>query len=81
MVTDRGTTPTKPLNEVVFGLGVAFSYSALMILHVSYGLFFALVIVCAARGTGLLLATRRERPATKLPVTEPAPVALREAEI
>lgn len=81
MVTDPGTTPTKPLNQVLFGLGVAFSYSALMVLHVSYGLFFALVIVCAVRGSGLLLATRRVRPTTKVPVTEPAPVALREAEI
>jgi hypothetical protein len=82
MITDPGTTPAKPLNQIVFGAGVAFAYSVLMALHVSFGLFFALVIVCAVRGAGLVLSSaRRVRQLTAVPVAEPTPVALREAEI
>jgi len=82
MVTDPGTTPAKPLHQVVFGAGVALSYSILMALHVSFGLFFALVIVCTVRGCGLLLlSTREARRAVVLHAVEPAPVPLREAEI
>jgi Na+-translocating ferredoxin:NAD+ oxidoreductase RnfD subunit len=80
MVTDPGTTPAKPMNQVLFGAGVAFAYSVLVALHVSFGLFFALVIVCAVRGAALmLLGTRRERRLTAVPVAEPRPVALRKA--
>lgn len=82
MITDPGTTPNKGVNQVLFGAGVAFTYSILMALHVSFGLFFALVIVCAVRGAGLVLfGTRKVRRLTAVPVAEPAPVALREAEI
>jgi len=81
MVTDPGTTPAKPVNQVVFGAGVAFAYSVLMALHVTFGLFFALVIVCAVRGAALmLLGTRKVRRLTAVPVTaERTPVALRKA--
>ena len=80
MITDPGTTPAKPVNQVLFGAGVAFTYSALMALHVTFGLFFALVIVCAVRGAALvLLGTRKVRRPTAVPVAEPSPVALRKA--
>ena len=82
MVTDPGTTPAKPLNQVLFGAGVALTYSMLMALHVSFGLFFALVIVCAVRGVSLVLVPARRAPRlTVVPAPEPAPVKLREAEV
>lgn len=83
MITDPGTTPTKPMNQLLFGAGVAFTYSILMVLHVSFGLFFALVIVCTVRGCGLLLLSlRRVRRIYAVPAVEPtAAPALREAEV
>jgi hypothetical protein len=53
MVTDPGTTPSKPSAQVAFGAAVAATYGALMLLHIVFGLFFALAIVCATRGLGL----------------------------
>jgi enediyne biosynthesis protein E5 len=53
MVTDPGTTPSKPSTQVAFGAAVAAAYGALMLLHIVFGLFFALAIVCATRGLGL----------------------------
>jgi enediyne biosynthesis protein E5 len=50
MVTDPGTTPVRRRDQVVFGMGVAAAYGVLMAFHIVYGLFFALVIVCAVRG-------------------------------
>lgn len=79
MVTDPGTTPTKPVNQVLFGAGVAFTYSVLMALHVTFGLFFALVIVCAVRGAALVLRRTRRVQLSVAPVAEPRPVALRKA--
>jgi Na+-translocating ferredoxin:NAD+ oxidoreductase RnfD subunit len=82
MVTDPGTTPVKRLNQILFGMGVALAYGILMALHVAFGLFFALVIVCAFRGLGLyVLAARSVQRVAKLPATELTPAALREAEL
>jgi hypothetical protein len=82
MITDPGTTPAKPRNQIFFAAGVAFTYSILMTLHLSFGFFFALVIVCTLRGFGLfILATRKVHPVVDVPVAEPAPVALRQARI
>jgi enediyne biosynthesis protein E5 len=50
MVTDPATTPSAPRAQVVFGASVAAAYGALMAAHVVFGLFFALSLVCAARG-------------------------------
>jgi enediyne biosynthesis protein E5 len=61
MITDPGTTPVRPRNQVVFGVATALVYSLLVHFHIVYGLFFALVIVCVARG--LLLAALSVRPA------------------
>jgi Na+-translocating ferredoxin:NAD+ oxidoreductase RnfD subunit len=82
MITDPGTTPTKPFNQVVFGGGVAFAYSVLLMFHVAFGLFFALVIVCVLRGAGLyILAAYKVQRLMKLPAREPTPAVLREAEL
>ncbi len=50
MVTDPATTPAGRRDQIGFGLSVAAVYGLLMALHVVFGLFFALTIVCACRG-------------------------------
>ena len=50
MVTDPATTPAARRDQIAFGLSVAAVYGLLMVTHVVFGLFFALTIVCAARG-------------------------------
>ncbi|MFN0056796.1 MAG: enediyne biosynthesis protein UnbU [Planctomycetales bacterium] len=59
MVPDPATTPLQPTRQVLFGLAVAAVYGALQMLHVVFGLFLALTIVCALRGLGLFIASRR----------------------
>ena len=66
MVTDPGTTPTKPFNQVVFGGGVALHIQSYW--HSTLRLdSFALVIVCVLRGFGLyILAAYRVQRVMKL---------------
>jgi enediyne biosynthesis protein E5 len=52
MITDPGTTPSKPRAQFMFGSSVAFVYAVLMALNIVYTLFFATAIVCALRGLG-----------------------------
>ena len=62
MVTDPATTPERPGAQVAFGASVALVYSFLIMSHVVFGLFVALVIVCVARGLGMyLLACWRDK--------------------
>jgi hypothetical protein len=62
MITDPGTTPTKPRAQFMFGSGVAFVYAVLMQFNIVYTLFFATSIVCATRGLGWWIAyLRRSR--------------------
>jgi enediyne biosynthesis protein E5 len=53
MIPDPATTPLKPMRQAWFGFAVAMVYAVLQILHLVFGLFFALVIVCAIRGVSL----------------------------
>lgn len=53
MVTDPATTPDRTGAQVAFGVLVALVYSLLVMCHVVFGLFVALVIVCVARGVGM----------------------------
>ena len=77
MVTDPATTPVRPRNQVLFGAAVAVAYGALVTAHVVFGLFFALSIVCAGRGVGLLLLdTAAQRAPAKAPRPAPAPAAV-----
>jgi len=55
MVPDPATTPLKPWRQVAFGLAVAMVYGIIQVLHLVFGLFFALLIVCAIRGLSLHL--------------------------
>ncbi|WP_216092648.1 RnfABCDGE type electron transport complex subunit D, partial [Candidatus Marithrix sp. Canyon 246] len=50
MVEDPGSTPFKPLGQVIFGVSVAVAYAIFMMLHIVFGLFFALFSVCIIRG-------------------------------
>lgn len=81
MITDPGTTPTRRLNQVIFGASVAFAYAMLMVFHVAFGLFFALVIVCALRGVGLYVAAARRVPKELDLVAPEAARVLRQAEL
>jgi hypothetical protein len=56
MITDPGTTPVRPWRQVAFGAAAAVTYGILVYLHVVFGLFFCVVIVCAVRGAGLAAA-------------------------
>lgn len=53
MAPDPATTPHQPARQVMFGAAVALLYGILVSLHVAFGLFFALTIVCGIRGFGL----------------------------
>ena len=72
MVTDPATTPRDPLPQFAFGVAVAASYACLMMAHVVFGLFFALVIVCSLRGMGMIIlagARHAARPFGEVPVS------------
>jgi enediyne biosynthesis protein E5 len=53
MIPDPATTPLKPGRQALFGFSVAMVYGIIQTLHLVFGLFFALVIVCAIRGLSL----------------------------
>jgi Na+-translocating ferredoxin:NAD+ oxidoreductase RnfD subunit len=73
MVTDPATSPSSTRGQVAFGLSVAAVYGGLMVSHIVFGLFFALTIVCVARGLGLwVLALARERVEARVVGTAPA---------
>lgn len=50
MITDPGTTPLRPRNQVIFSAACAAGYAAFMMANQVYGIFYSLVIVCAIRG-------------------------------
>jgi hypothetical protein len=62
MVTDPATTPERPMAQVVFGASVALVYGLLVMSHVVFGLFVALVIVCVARGLLMYLQAYLKSP-------------------
>jgi enediyne biosynthesis protein E5 len=71
MITDPGTTPFARRPQVVFGAATAATYGLLVALHIVFGLFFALAIVCTLRGAwlyALALAAQRERAPEAQPV-------------
>lgn len=67
MITDPGTSPSSRSAMFMFGAWVATAYGILMLFNVVYTLFFAVTIVCVARGMYWWmkwLAARRGRTAT-----------------
>ncbi|HEV7990865.1 MAG TPA: hypothetical protein VGP25_03525 [Gemmatimonadaceae bacterium] len=61
MVTDPATTPMERRAQLVFGAATAATYGALVWMHVVFGLFFSLALVCTARGAALYLLAVPER--------------------
>jgi putative Ca2+/H+ antiporter (TMEM165/GDT1 family) len=61
MITDPGTSPSKPRPQFIFGASVAVVYAVLMELNIVYTLFYATCIVCACRGLGWWVAHLRRR--------------------
>ena len=53
MIPDPATTPLKPARQALFGFSVAMLYAISQVLHIVFGLFFALLAVCAIRGLSL----------------------------
>ncbi|MFC4041415.1 enediyne biosynthesis protein [Dactylosporangium siamense] len=85
MITDPGTTPTNARDQFMFGSSVGMVYGVLMVFNVVYTLFFAVTLVCLARGLfwwgRWLLERRRARRTadddrTLEPASPPAAVAL-----
>ncbi len=63
MLPDPATTPSSVRGQIAFGLAVGAVYLLLVSLHIVFGLFFGLTIVCAIRGLGLSVwATLAEKP-------------------
>ncbi|WP_116049810.1 enediyne biosynthesis protein [Amycolatopsis palatopharyngis] len=50
MITDPGTSPSKPGSQFAFGAGVATVYGLFTGAGIAYGLFFATATVCLVRG-------------------------------
>jgi enediyne biosynthesis protein E5 len=61
MITDPGTSPSKPRAQFMFGSAIAFVYGILMLFNIVYTLFFATAIVCGVRGMGWWVAHLRAR--------------------
>jgi Na+-translocating ferredoxin:NAD+ oxidoreductase RnfD subunit len=68
MITDPQTSPSRLRSQIIFGVGIAVAYSALLLLHVQYMMFYSVTVVCGIRGLFLAVASMRA------PATEPAPV-------
>jgi hypothetical protein len=73
MIPDPATTPLKPSRQALFGLAVALVYGILQVLHLVFGLFFALLLVCAIRG--LCLHIHAWLPGARSPRRENLPLA------
>jgi Na+-translocating ferredoxin:NAD+ oxidoreductase RnfD subunit len=72
MVTDPATTPTSTRGQIAFGASVALVYGLLVAMHVVFGLFFALTLVCIGRGALMYaraLADLRAAERVDMPVT------------
>jgi hypothetical protein len=76
MVTDPATTPADVRGQVVFGASVAAAYGLLMSVHIVFGLFFSLTLVCAVRGLALW-ATALATQTAPVIVGDPKPPAAR----
>ncbi|GAA2079436.1 RnfABCDGE type electron transport complex subunit D [Actinomadura alba] len=50
MITDPGTSPSKPASQVAFGGGIALLYGFFAGAGITYGLFFATALGCLIRG-------------------------------
>jgi enediyne biosynthesis protein E5 len=68
MIPDPATTPLHHWRQALFGFSVAVVYALTQVLHLVFGLFFALLIVCAIRGVSLHALSMRRRFRSRRPV-------------
>jgi len=71
MVTDPATTPVAPRGQLAFGAAVAAAYGTFMALHVVFGIFYSLTLVCLGRGVLVQvreLLAQRARSQVAVPV-------------
>ena len=94
MISDPGTTPFAPKDQVFFGVAVAAVYGLLMTMHIVFGFFFGLTLVCTVRGLSSYLRSMlavlsshllvgRQQRVQPLPTTKadaPIPVTMRGVE-
>jgi enediyne biosynthesis protein E5 len=79
MITDPGTTPVRPWRQAAFGAATAATYGLLVYVHVAFGLFFALSLVCCVRGAALAMTPLWRRLTSAWPVARAALRAVRPA--
>src|SRR6185503_13443114 len=75
MIPDPATTPLKPGRQALFGFSVAMVYALTQMMHIVFGLFFALVIVCTIRGLSLHIWAWRQKGQKDTCRREPEPEA------
>lgn len=75
MISDPGTTPSGTRCQLVFGGSVALTYGILVSLHIVFGLFFSLTIVCALRGLTLKVRSKVEKEQVQRISVQPIPTA------
>jgi hypothetical protein len=68
MITDPQTTPSRLSSQILFGAGIAFAYSVLLMLHVQYTMFYSVTVVCLTRGIYMCALSLRAFFAKPVPV-------------
>jgi hypothetical protein len=61
MIPDPATTPIVRSRQIAFGASVAIVYAILQLLHIVFGLFLALIIVCLVRGLSIWLSQGKQK--------------------
>jgi enediyne biosynthesis protein E5 len=74
MVTDPGTTPYSLEGQWLFGASIGFCYGIMMVFHMAFGLFFALTLVCACRGSWLSYQEWQSQRFTEFQVNATSPL-------
>ena len=67
MITDPGATPSDKREQVIFGVSTAAVYWLLVLAHIGFAFFYALLIVSLCRG--LLLHVKQMRLSIRAPLT------------
>ena len=75
MITDPQTSPSRLPSQILFGSAIAAAYSALLLLHVQYTMFYSVTAVAALRGLGLYALSLRVQAAEQARVPVPAAAA------
>jgi hypothetical protein len=60
MITDPQTSPSKLSSQILFGSGIAFAYSLLLMAHLQFTMFYSVAAVCMVRGMWLYWVDLRE---------------------